>query len=81
VEREYGIVLDFEDAGFSEVLEDLRDGGDFGSAGILGCSLERSVSHEFLGSFEESVTGEAASVKAKSGLVVRQFPIIRSAGS
>ncbi len=48
VERENGIVLDFEDVGLCEVLKDLHDGGDFGSAGILRCSLEWSVSHEFL---------------------------------
>jgi hypothetical protein len=35
VERENGIVLDFEDVGLGEVLKDLQDGGDFGSAGIL----------------------------------------------
>jgi len=47
-ERQFGVVLNFEDAGFGEVLKDLHDGGDFGSAGFLRCSLEWSVSHEFL---------------------------------
>jgi hypothetical protein len=62
------VVLDLEDAGFGEVLQNFRDGGDFGRAGFLGCSLKRSVSHEFLWErFGESVTGESASVKAKSG--------------
>jgi len=42
---ELGIILDFEDVGLGEVLKDLQDGGDFGSAGILRCSLEWSVSH------------------------------------
>src|SRR5258707_3862731 len=48
VETENGIVLDLEDVGLGEVLKDLQDGGDFGSAGILRCSLEWSVSHELL---------------------------------
>jgi hypothetical protein len=75
-EREYGIVLNFKDAGFGEILKDLHDGGNFGSTNFLRCSLERSVSHEFLWErFEESVTGEGASVKAKSGAGIGQFPI------
>jgi len=48
LEGEFGIVLDFEDVGLGEVLKDLDDRGDFGSAGFLRCSLEWSVSHEFL---------------------------------
>jgi hypothetical protein len=46
--RELGIVLNFEDGGFGEVLKDLHDGGDFGSTGFGWCSLDRRVSHEFL---------------------------------
>jgi hypothetical protein len=53
VEREHGIVLDFEDVGFGEILKDLHDGRDLGSAGILRCSLEWSISHEFLGNGSE----------------------------
>jgi hypothetical protein len=45
---EFGIVLDFEDAGFSEVLEDLRDGRDFGCAGFVGSSLDWSIGHGIL---------------------------------
>jgi len=48
LEGEFGIVLDFEDVGLGEVLKDLDDRGDFGSADFLRCSLEWSVSHEFL---------------------------------
>jgi hypothetical protein len=44
---EFGVVLNFEDAGFGEILKDLRDGGDFGSADFLRCNL-RSVGHEIL---------------------------------
>jgi hypothetical protein len=73
---EFGVVLDFEDAGFGEVLKDLHDGGRFGDAGFLRCSLDGRVSHEFLWErFEESVTGETASVKAKSGAAADRFPI------
>jgi hypothetical protein len=44
---ENGVVLNFEDVGFGEVLKDLHDGGDFGSAHGLRCNLG-SVGHEFL---------------------------------
>jgi hypothetical protein len=44
---ENGVVLDFEDVGFGEVLKDLHDGGDFGNTHVLRCNLG-SVGHEFL---------------------------------
>jgi len=46
--REFRVVLDFEDAGFGQVLKDLHDGGHIGDAHVLRCSLDWRVSHEFL---------------------------------
>jgi hypothetical protein len=79
---ENGVVLDFEDASFGKVLKDLHDGGDFRSAGFRGSRLNWSVSHEFLWvCFEESVTGEGASVKAKSGVGIVKVELSRKDGS
>jgi len=47
VKGELGIILDFEDVGFGEILKDFHYGRDFGSAHVLRCNL-RSISHDFL---------------------------------
>jgi hypothetical protein len=63
--REFGIVLDSEDGLFGNVLQYLHDRRSVGSDSVLMGNLKRCLSHLVLVvSSEESVTGDARSVKS-----------------